>query len=215
MPRIVVNGIVLVVAGTYLVAFVIEGAPVNGLARPLGAAASAAALFVLAFDKYLWRAPGVRFFVRQPYVGGTWRGSLASHWIDPETGERIAPDPEVYLVIRQRYWGTAVRLITKESKSASIIASVDGDADGAYGLFAIYRNTPRAGVRHRSPIHHGALMLDISGQPPVLLEGFYWTDRTTMGELNLQVRFRRLVNDYAAGQVLQPNTPRRWRRRRA
>jgi hypothetical protein len=94
-------------------------------------------------------------------------------------------------------------LITNESKSTSMIASVDGNGDGTYGLFAIYRNTPRAAVRHRSPIHHGALMLDVSGQPPTLLEGFYWTDRTTMGELNMQVRFKRLVNDYAAGRLLQ------------
>jgi len=212
MPRFVVNGIVLVVAGTYLVVFFAEGAPVSELARPIGAASSAAAIFVLLFDRYIWRWPGVSHLVKRPNLRGTWRGSLASHWVDPSTGKRIAPDPEIYLVIRQTYWSASVRLITRESKSTSMIASVEPDGNGAYGLFAIYRSTPRASVRHRSPIHHGALMLDVSGSPPALLEGFYWTDRTTLGEINLQVRFRRLVNDYASGQTLDSLQKRSWGR---
>jgi hypothetical protein len=128
---------------------------------------------------------------------------LASQWIDPQTGSGIPPDPEVYLIIHQTYWTVSARLITRESKSHSIVASLDDTGGGTYGLFAIYRNTPRAALRARSPIHHGALMLDISGDPANVLEGHYWTDRTTLGELDLRARFKRRVNDYATAQLLR------------
>lgn len=201
-PRSVISSIVVITAATYLLVYAVQGEHLSDPLRPLGAAISAASLFVVTFDKYLWRAGWVSKLVRRPYLGGTWRGQLASHWIDPDTGERIAPDPEVYLIIRQNYWSVSARLITRESRSFSIIASVDHHGDGTWGLYAIYRNTPRAAVRHRSAIHHGALMLDISGDPPDCLEGFYWTDRTTMGELELRMRFKKHVNDYARAQQL-------------
>jgi hypothetical protein len=204
MPsRTVVNFVVLVVAAAYLVSYVAQGAPVTSdLARPLGAAAAAAVLLLQAFDRLLWRLPGVRRFVGRPFIGGTWRGILASHWVDPKTGQRIPPDPEVYMVIRQTFWSVSARLITRESKSYSMVATVDSEGDSQFTLLAIYRNTPRASVRDRSPIHHGSLMVDISGDPPTRLEGFYWTDRKTMGELEFTTRFARVVNDYAAAQKL-------------
>lgn len=195
-----ISAIVAIVGLSYLVFFVIEGQPLSGVARPLGAAVSAASLFVVAFDAYLWRAPGVRLFVALPYIGGTWRGTLTSQWIDPDTETGIPPDPDVYLVVRQTYWSVSARLFTRESKSHTILARVDGDAHGVFGLYALYRNTPRASVRQRSPIHHGALMLDISGTPPNCLEGFYWTDRRTMGEVSFRDRFRQLVNDHEAAR---------------
>lgn len=41
----------------------------------------------------------------------------------------------------------------------------------------------RASVHERSEVHHGSFKLDIGGQPVDRLEGYYWTDRNTMGEL--------------------------------
>src|SRR5688572_11434065 len=113
--RILIQTIVLVVAGVYLAAFVVQGLPTEDLFAPLGAATSAAGLFVLLFDHLLWRVPKVgRRVSKRPDVRGTWRGTLASHWVNPETNERIAPDPEVYLVIRQTFWSLTANLITKE-----------------------------------------------------------------------------------------------------
>jgi SMODS-associating 2TM, beta-strand rich effector domain len=84
-----------------------------------------------------------------------------------------------------------------------MVGLLDRTGDGVYGLYSIYRNTPRLSVRHRSPIHHGALMLDISGEPASQLEGFYWTDRRTMGELELDQRFRGHIGDHHAGMALK------------
>lgn len=205
MPsRGLINFIVAIVALTYLVSYVVQGAPVTAdLARPLGAAAAAAALLVQIFDRWAWRWPLIRRFVRRPCVDGTWRGSLASHWVDPKTGKQTPPDPEIYMVIRQTFWTVSTRVITRESKSYSINAKIDSEGDSHYSLLAIYRNTPRASVRDRSPIHHGTMMLDIGGDPPSRLEGFYWTDRKTMGEIELTQRLKKHVNDYAGAQHLE------------
>jgi hypothetical protein len=201
--RTLIQTIVLLVAGTYVAAYALQGLPTDDLLKPLGAATSIVGLFVLALDKYLWRTPRIgRLVTKRPNVIGTWRGTLASHWINPETGERVAPDPEVYLVVRQTLWGVSANLITRESKSCSTTATIEDDGCGQYQLTALYRNTPRAAVRHRSEVHHGAFKLDISGEPVDRLEGFYWTDRNTMGEFEFDTRFSKTVESYAAAQAL-------------
>lgn len=198
-----IQAIVLVIAGVYLIAFLIQGLPTGELLRPLGAATSAAGLFVLAYDHFLWRIPNLgRRISKRPNLRGTWRGTLTSHWSDPETGERIPPIPEVYLVIRQTFWSVSAILITAESKSCSTTAKVEGDGCGQYQLVAMYRNIPRAAVRHRSEVHHGAFKLDIGGEPVGRLEGYYWTDRNTMGELEFDRRQKKTIESYADAQAL-------------
>jgi len=201
--RVFVQAIVLVVAGVYLVTFLARGLPTAELFAPIGAASSAASLLVLAFDHFLWRLPRVgRRLSRRPDMRGTWRGSLASNWKDPQTGQRIDPDPEVYLVVRQTFWSVTANLITKESKSCSTTATIEDDGCGQYQFVAQYRNTPRASVRERSEVHHGSFKLDVGGEPVDRLEGYYWTDRNTMGELEFDRRSSKAVDSFTHAQAL-------------
>lgn len=195
--RIFIQVLVLVVAGVYLVSYLIRGLPTSELFAPIGAAGAVASVFVLAFDHLLWRVPGIgRKFSKRPDIRGTWRGRLASNWVNPETGVRIDPDPEVYLVVRQTFWSVTANLITKESKSCSTTATIEDDGCGQYQFVAQYRNTPRASVRDRSEVHHGSFKLDISGQPVDRLEGYYWTDRKTMGELVFDKRSKTATDSF-------------------
>jgi hypothetical protein len=201
--RLLLQAIVTLVAGTYVVAYAIQGLPTEDLLKPLGAATSVVGLFVLALDHLLWRLPWIgRKITKRPNVSGTWKGKLASHWIDPATDRQIDPDPEVYLVIRQTFWKVSANLITRESKSCSTTATIEGDGCGQYQLTALYRNTPRAAVRHRSEVHHGAFKLDISGEPVGRLEGYYWTDRNTMGEIEFDERVSGHAESFADAQRL-------------
>jgi hypothetical protein len=85
-PRLLIQAIVLVVAAVYLGSYLLRGLPTAELFAPIGAAGSAASLFVLAFDHLLWRLPVVgRQVSRRPDIRGTWRGRLASNWVNPET----------------------------------------------------------------------------------------------------------------------------------
>lgn len=201
--RVFIQAIVLVVAGVYLVAFLARGLPTTELFAPIGAASSVASLLVLAFDHFLWRLPRVgRKLSRRPDMRGTWRGRLASNWVNPETGQRIEPDPEVYLVVRQTFWSVTANLITKESKSCSTTATIEDDGCGQYQFVAQYRNTPRASVRERSGVHHGSFKLDVGGEPVDRLEGYYWTDRNTMGELEFDRRSGKAVDSFTHAQAL-------------
>jgi hypothetical protein len=201
--RILIQAIVLVVAGVYLVVFLVRGLPTAELFAPVGAASSVASLFVLGFDHYFWRLPMFgRKLSRRPDLRGTWRGRLASGWENPEIGKQIDPDPEVYLVIRQTFWNVTAHLITKESKSCSTTAAIESDGCGHYQLVAQYRNTPRASARDRSDVHYGSFKLDIAGEPVGQLEGFYWTDRKTRGDLDFDRRSKRLVETFANAQAL-------------
>ena len=133
---------------------------------------------------------------------GTWRGRLVSNWKNPETGQRIELDPEVYLVVRQTFWSVTANLITKESKSCSTTATIEDDGCGQYQFVAQYRNTPRASVRERSEVHHGSFKLDVGGELVDRLEGYYWTDRNTMGELEFDRRSSKAVNSFTHAQAL-------------
>jgi hypothetical protein len=46
-------------------------------------------------------------------------------------------------------------------------------------------NTPKAGVRERSEIHYGSTILNFDGFNVTKMDGEYWTDRKTTGEIIL------------------------------
>jgi SMODS-associating 2TM, beta-strand rich effector domain len=202
--RIFIQALVLVVGAVYLISYLIRGLPTGELFAPIGAAGAVASLCVLAFDHFLWRIPKLGFLIsKRPDIRGTWRGRLDSDWVDPETGDGKS-DVDVYLVVRQTFWTVTANLITKESKSCSTTATIEDDGCGQYQFIAQYRNTPRASVRDRSEVHHGSFKLDIAGRPPDRLDGYYWTDRKTRGELVLDARFSDAADSYAHATALGP-----------
>lgn len=200
--RLFTQCIVFVVAGVYLVSFLIQGLPTESLFAPIGAAGAAASLAVLLFDHYLWRAPKLgRWVSKRPDLRGTWRGVLSTQWVDPRTGQRKPPDTEVYFVIRQTFWQISGDLLTMESRSCSAIAAIEREGSH-YKFVAQYRNVPRVSKRPPSTVHHGSFTLDIAGEPVDRLEGFYWTDRCTMGELEFDRRSPKAVDSFAHARQL-------------
>ena len=169
---------------------------------PIGPAVAAAAGGLWLFDRFAWRWPGIRHLVGRPILRGTWYGELASEWVNPQTGQPIPADPNVFLVVRQRYWQVSVRVLTKESSSASIVASFRADADGVQQLVYVYSNAPRPEVRHRSERHYGAAVLGAPRDPHDGLEGYYFTDRGTRGEMRFRECFKTLVETHTAGMAL-------------
>jgi hypothetical protein len=171
----------------------------------------AATLILWAWDIWLWRIPFVQHIPGVPRcVRGTWQGTLSSFWVDPETNERIAPKP-AYLVVRQSYSLVSVTLLTDESRSTSSLASVSMQ-DHTAVLAYLYVNRPRPSVEHRSRMHHGSTVLDIVGTPAIRLEGRYWTDRDSRGELLFSLRANKLADDYAEANSLfqrRKTTPRK------
>lgn len=54
-----------------------------------------------------------------------------------------------------------------------------------------YTSKPKPSVKERSTPHDGTIVFDLIGMPVSKLEGRYWTDRETTGEITLTYREKR------------------------
>jgi hypothetical protein len=152
---------------------------------------------LLLWEKWLWHLWLFRpWLTTRPDLRGTWKGHLTSSWVDPATKQGRG-QIEAYLVIRQTYSTIDVRLLAAESGSISLSASIVNDAQDVHTLAVVYRNTPRVLLRFRSPISHGGMLLYVRGTPIHQLDGEYWTDRETKGELVFAARSREVFHDFA------------------
>lgn len=172
-----------------------------GWLKFFSAAVFAAVAALALWDHWLWKVSWIQRSRKVPRdLNGTWKGSLASFWVDPETDQQI-PEKDAYLVVRQTASTISVKLLTDESRSKSslaVVSSIDGDASLVY----MYLNRPESRVEHRSRMHHGSTSLDVTGCPATRLKGRYWTDRDTRGELDFTERRKRAVDDFAQAVAL-------------
>lgn len=154
-----------------------------------------ATVVFFAWDRFLWRR-GLpqRMGLAPRDLSGTWKGILTSFWEDPSTGRRVPPKT-VYLVVRQTARTVSAVLLTDESRSASSLALVGGP-EGLASLDYMYLNRPRGRVEDRSRAHRGAASLNTSGLPAARLQGEYWTDRDTKGELDFVQRRAERADDF-------------------
>lgn len=148
----------------------------------------------LLFTRWVWRWPILQgWLVPFPDLQGTWRGELQTTWRNPETGAVPGPIP-VTLAIRQTFSVVSVVMFTGESMSHSTAASLsEADDSGVKRLSYTYTNTPKVGVRHRSIVHDGAAVLRIISDGERRLEGEYWTNRKSTGEMRLRYESAKIV----------------------
>ncbi|MEU3240615.1 hypothetical protein ACIPJG_15135 [Streptomyces halstedii] len=150
--------------------------------RVFSIAGLVATLAFALWERFIWKWKLIRYFTGVPLIAGTWRGDLISSYIKPD-GTSVPPIPTA-LHISQTSSKATVTLFTGESKSVSEHAKLIHDPDGRWRLSWQYVNTPRPGVRDRSERHRGAAEVYIGSQPGEGLEGSYFTDRQTDGELH-------------------------------
>jgi hypothetical protein len=183
--------IVVFVAGAWLKSRQID----LGWLKYFSTAVFIAGIVFWLWDSFVWRLTVVQRIPGVPRcVRGTWRGELKSLWIDPKTGNQLAPKI-VYLVIRQSASTVSVTLLTNESRSSSSLAEVR-EIDGSPVLAYMYLNRPEMNAEDRSRMHHGSSVLDVFGSPATRLRGRYWTDRDTRGELDLEDRSKTLADNF-------------------
>jgi hypothetical protein len=116
-----------------------------------------------------------------------WQGFTYSDWINPYTKEKCKPI-ETSLSIKQSLTHISCVMITGEMRSNSITADFRIDVDQqVLELSYVYLSIPNSTVRERSQIHHGAIIFDIrkSENSDIKLIGNYWTDRKTIGKIEL------------------------------
>ncbi len=151
-----------------------------------------------AYEKWLWALlPAGRS--RRPDLRGTWMGTLTTHWVDPVSGE-VPPAKVCYLVISQTASTVRAALLTDESRSDSSAAELSENGAGI-ALQYLFRNQPQIRVDHRSTAHHGGVTLDIDSAGS-RLEGHYWTDRNSRGELVFTMRRKESVATFTEASKL-------------
>jgi hypothetical protein len=188
---VVVWAIVLLVTGQQLSSV---------LLRPISTVTSLVVLLSIAFELWLWKLPFLHgWLIKRPVIQGTWRAELRSNWRDP-SGAAI-PLVEGYVIIRQTFLNLSLRLLTEESNSHLVGTEIICTADGLYCVAGVYRNEPRYRDRARSQIHYGAVWLQVIETPAPMLEGHYWTDRNTAGEMRLINKQKKKFQDFQSAQA--------------
>lgn len=201
---ILIRVLVVIVSVVFVVgSWIATGAPNTSLFSFFSIAVFVCTVLVMLWDKWIWKSkfaqmlPGV-----SRNLSGTWEATLESFWINPATGS-TPPAKTIYMVVRQTSSSASVTLLSDESKSKSSLARVV-EEDGSWLLHYVYTNEPRLEFRGQSPIHHGSAVLAVTGSPAKRLEGGYWTDRGSKGQLKLLRRSKKLAEDFEeASDVLK------------
>lgn len=192
----------MVAATWFVVAVAFFGAPASmAFFKPMSIVAGVLTAVLAGWDRWVWRIPKLSLVHGVPNLNGTWKGELTSLWTDPKTGEAPAALP-VVVVVRQTYTSVTVTTFTEESTSVSVAAGLTTEPDGRHVLASMYRNEPKLTAQERSRPHHGGVRLTLAGDEDKL-EGHYWTDRATSGEMKLVRAGRKHVLDYAGGAALE------------
>lgn len=202
ITEIQLSTLIFIAAIIWAVLLAVKGTPLSiSLFDPFSNVTGILVLILTFFDKWAWHWKiFYPWLVSTPYLEGTWKGKIKSNWVNPET-ERTNENIDVYLVIRQKFSVVHASLMTKESNSLLLTGELIKNSDGTWQFVGAYRNIPKLLIRDRSPIHHGALILQIKGQPPVGLEGQYWTDRNTQGEILLTEFNKKNFHDFNSASI--------------
>lgn len=147
-----------------------------------------AVVAIVVWDLWLWRLPGVQRLVRRPDLRGFWRATLEPHPDShiPEGGNRgpIAG----FLEIKQSFWAVHLRLYTDESSSKSTATTwLPAYESSVDNLTFIYDNVPKMSESHRSMRSAGVCNLNPTSLEPREVEGTYFTDRFTKGDMVLKL----------------------------
>ena len=199
ITEIQLSTLIFIAAIIWAILLAVKGTPLStSLFDPFSNVTGVLVLILTFFDKWAWHWKiFYPWLVSTPYLEGTWKGKIRSNWVNPET-EKANGNIDVYLVIRQKFSVIHASLMTKESNSELLTGELIKNLDETWQFVGAYRNTPKLLIRDRSPIHHGALILQVKGQPPVGLEGQYWTDRNTQGEILLTEFNKKKFHDFSS-----------------
>ena len=127
---------------------------------------------VILYVTILWR---INPFEKIPKLKKEYIGTLISTY---DNSKR-----DVKIIVKQNLFETKIIFESNESSSKSITANFY-DEYGTQMLSFGYINNPKAIYKDRSPIHYGMCILEIKDKDH--LEGQYFTDRCTIGDIKLQ-----------------------------
>ena len=194
IDRIHITAFLVIAVLVWWITLLLQGTPVTWAhATPFTVVVGFLGVFWCAFDRFLWRLSFLHgWFVKRPDLRGTWRVKLQSSYVNPET-EKCVPLIVCYMGVKQTLGELKMHLMTPESESCFIASHIRPSPSGSgYQVIGVYTNHPNITLRNKrmSEIHNGALIITTHGSDvrPNLLEGEYWTDRSTNGTIDFTNR---------------------------
>jgi len=179
-----------------------QGVPLNlRHLAPFGTVVGVLAASALALEHALWHLPFLHgWFVARPDLRGTWKVTLRSDWIDPQTGLTVPPI-KCFMGVEQTLSTLQMHLMTPESESWFVAHSIrPSPSDNGYQIVGVYTNKPKVHLRGgKSSMHLGAIVLDTHGpskSKPSNLTAEYWTDRKTTGRMTFSDRIELVHTRY-------------------
>jgi hypothetical protein len=175
--------------------------PTFGLLAPYSTVVAIVTIFASAFDSLIWRAPFVRqYLAKRPWIGGVWKVQINSNWVDPEFG--VSKGPILgFAYIRQTYGAIQISIFTEQSASTSISVLLKTCENDTFEIIATYSSVPRQSAREISEIHHGSMILRVVDGNIPAMEGAYWTDRQTVGEIFFKDRIKGKANTFDSAKT--------------
>jgi len=158
-------------------------------------ASSVVILFLLVFDNWLWRYRPFRWFISRPVLHGTWKTELGTTF-EGRADEII----EAYLVVRQTYSRICVDMLFDRSGSRSMSGDLVNES-GRCTLYYIFHS--HAHTRHRdgNPPSRGGAALVVAREPQTHIEGDYWMERGTRGDLRTVGHSPKTFDTFTAAQA--------------
>lgn len=153
-------------------------------------------LIIAAFVKWGWKLKLFRgWLVPFPDLNGSWSGFIYSDWRNPDTGEKPPPIP-VMLTVNQSFFHVHCMMRTSEMESSSYSEGFLIDPDRQVKNVAYsYTSKPRLSLSERSVPHDGTAIFRIIENPKQKLEGRYWTERLTKGEIVLEYHSKEILEE--------------------
>jgi hypothetical protein len=152
------------------------------------------------FDRWVWKWAFVPQIVQRPVIHGTWHGKIESDW--KSGADSPSSEYEAFLVVTQTFTTLQVTLISKASKSRSVVSEITKNASDDFSVFYHYGNTPRRELRDGSPIHMGGVSIEVFSVRPKTIEGEYWTSRNSGGSLSFQYVSKDRIGSFEEGLTL-------------
>jgi hypothetical protein len=165
----------------------LTGSPISPLRSTSLVAAIISVVVIGGFGicwRWLWhRIPVLsRWF---PDLTGRWEGTYLSSYRRADGEQATGP---ITVVIRQGLFETTVSAWTGEMNSHSTRSWHEADRPAQrFRLGYTYRSDPKAAFRDQSNPHEGVCWFDyLPDSDPERLRGLYYTERRTLGDLDLR-----------------------------
>jgi hypothetical protein len=170
--------VIALAAGLWVLIVFVSARPLEWWwAKPLGLVAALVVWILLAYDRWIWKWPGIRRLTKRPVLHGTWQAELKT-----DHPAREHETIESYVVIDQTYSRLCVRMLFDRSESQSMNGDIAYE-NGRCTLYYVFRSEKRALEREGNPPSRGGAELRIVRTPELRLEGDYWTEEKTRGQV--------------------------------